>query len=133
LATSGTSVGANYRASCSARSHREFIASLGVVHEETDESDFWLEPIARAGLQMRVRLAFLLDEVKALRKIFGKSLGTARANGRRHANARRVELRPFAIDGLQRAPSHKSPREQMNQRANDKTTNDQTPNDHITR
>jgi four helix bundle protein len=43
LARSGTSVAANYRASCRARSKAEFIARLGVVEEEADESALWLE------------------------------------------------------------------------------------------
>lgn len=41
----GTSVGANYRAACRARSRAEFIAKLGTVIEEADESAFWLELI----------------------------------------------------------------------------------------
>jgi len=43
LLDAGTSVAANYRASCRARSRAEFIAKLGVVLEEADESLFWLE------------------------------------------------------------------------------------------
>jgi four helix bundle protein len=43
LAKSATSVAANYRATCVARSRAEFIAKLGVVFEETDESEFWLD------------------------------------------------------------------------------------------
>jgi four helix bundle protein len=42
---SATSVAANYRAVCRARSHAEFIAKLGVVEEEADETAFWLELI----------------------------------------------------------------------------------------
>jgi len=43
LVRAGTSVGANYRASCRARSLAEFIAKIGVVEEEADESGYWLE------------------------------------------------------------------------------------------
>src|SRR5207248_9624524 len=50
LIRSGTSVGANYRAVCRARSRAEFIAKLGVVVEEADESEFWLELIVESGL-----------------------------------------------------------------------------------
>jgi four helix bundle protein len=46
----GTSVGANYRAACRARSKAEFIAKLGVVEEEADESAFWMELIIESGL-----------------------------------------------------------------------------------
>jgi four helix bundle protein len=45
LMRSGTSVAANYRAACRARSKPEFIAKLGTVEEEADESAFWLELI----------------------------------------------------------------------------------------
>ena len=50
LMRSGTSVAANYRAACRARSKAEFIAKLGTVEEEADESAFWLELIIDAGL-----------------------------------------------------------------------------------
>ena len=43
LVRSGTSVAANYRAACRARSRKEFIAKIGIVVEEADESLFWLE------------------------------------------------------------------------------------------
>ena len=45
LVRAGTSVGANYRAACRARSKAEFIARLGVVEEEADESEYWMELI----------------------------------------------------------------------------------------
>jgi four helix bundle protein len=54
----GTSVAANYRASCRARSRAEFAARIGVVVEEADESGFWLEMLAEAGI---VRMALLKD------------------------------------------------------------------------
>ena len=50
LMRSGTSVGANYRAACRARSKLEFIAKLGTVEEEADETAFWLELIIEGGL-----------------------------------------------------------------------------------
>jgi four helix bundle protein len=43
-------VGANYRAACRARSKREFIAKLGTVEEEADESAYWIELITESGL-----------------------------------------------------------------------------------
>lgn len=45
LVRSGTSVGANYRAACRGRSKAEFLAKLGIVEEETDESMYWMEII----------------------------------------------------------------------------------------
>ena len=50
LIRSGTSVAANYRAACRARSKPEFIAKLGVVEEEADETAFWLELIMETNL-----------------------------------------------------------------------------------
>ncbi|MFQ5637494.1 MAG: four helix bundle protein, partial [bacterium] len=43
LFRSGTSVAANYRAACRARSKRDFISKMGIVEEEADESFFWFE------------------------------------------------------------------------------------------
>src|SRR5436305_391415 len=50
LLRSGTSIGANYRAACRGRSKAEFIAKLGIVLEEADETVFWLELLPEAGL-----------------------------------------------------------------------------------
>jgi four helix bundle protein len=50
---SGTSVGANYRAACRARSKAEFIAKLGIVLEEADETVFWLELLLEGGIDFR--------------------------------------------------------------------------------
>lgn len=57
LVRAGTSVGANYRAACRGRSRAEFVAKLGVVEEESDESAFWLELIIEAAMlrEKRVR------------------------------------------------------------------------------
>jgi four helix bundle protein len=55
LVRAGTSAGANYRAACRARSKAEVISWLGVVEEEADESEFWLEMIVESGL-MAIRL-----------------------------------------------------------------------------
>jgi four helix bundle protein len=43
LFRSGTSVGANYRAACRGRSKAEFIAKLGIVLEEVDETQYWMD------------------------------------------------------------------------------------------
>ena len=79
----GTPVGANYRAACRGRSRKEFIAKLGIVEEEADESIYWLELIADAGLLDRERLQPLLDEADALLSITIASIRTARANAKR--------------------------------------------------
>jgi four helix bundle protein len=82
LAKAATSVCANYRASCNARSRREFIAKLGLVVEEADETACWLELIDRCAMLPSEQLATALKEATELRNIFGKSVGTARANAR---------------------------------------------------
>ena len=50
LVRSATSVAANYRAACRGRSNAEFIAKIGIVEEETDESAFWIEMLVDAGI-----------------------------------------------------------------------------------
>ena len=61
LLRSATSVGANYRAACRARSRKEFIAKMGIVEEEADESDFWLGLLLERGL-VDARLASSLRQ-----------------------------------------------------------------------
>jgi len=78
LLRSGTSVAANYRAVCRARSKAEFIAKLGVVVEETDEAVFWLELLMEAGIVKRAELDELLAETNELLAIFAASQRTAR-------------------------------------------------------
>ena len=74
---SGTSVAANYRAACRARSRAEFIAKIGVVEEEADETPFWLELIIDADLLKAKRIRPLLvekaDEIVAIMATSRKS------------------------------------------------------------
>ena len=74
----GTSVAANYRASCRARSRAEFIAKLGTVEEEADETLFWLELAVDAKLVSAQRAQALLKEADELTAIFVSSLKTAK-------------------------------------------------------
>ena len=80
LAKSATSVDANYRGSCIARSRAEFVAKLGIVLEEVDESVYWLDIILKGQLLREGIVRPVHTEACELRAIFGKSLGTARAN-----------------------------------------------------
>jgi four helix bundle protein len=73
---SGTSVGANYRAVCRARSTSEFIAKLGVVIEEADETVFWLEIIIESGLIKKELAGSLLNEANELTAIFVSTVKT---------------------------------------------------------
>src|SRR5256885_5440469 len=73
LVRCGTSVAANYRATCRARTRVEFIAKLGVVLEEADETQLWLELIIDAKLLSQKRVQPLLDEANELVAIFVSS------------------------------------------------------------
>ena len=77
LIRSGTSVGANYRAACRARSKLEFIAKIGIVEEEADESAFWMELIIEAGLLKPQLVESLLTEANELAKIMASSRKSA--------------------------------------------------------
>ena len=78
LLDSATSTAANYRASCRARSRAEFIAKLGTVLEEADESLFWLELMVDAQLVTKAKAERLLKEADELTAIFVTSLKTAK-------------------------------------------------------
>ena len=78
LARSGTSVGANYRAACRARSRAEFISKLGTVEEEADESAYWMEMIIEAGLIAKNPVDPLLQEANELTAIMAASRKTAK-------------------------------------------------------
>ncbi len=76
---SGTSVAANYRAVCRARSRADFIAKLAVVTEEADETVFWLELLIDTGIVAKPRMENLLNEANELTRIFGSGVHTARS------------------------------------------------------
>ena len=77
---SGTSVAANYRAVCRARSKAEFVAKIGTVVEEADETVFWLELLIETGTISRSRTDGLLKEANELLAVFAASQRTARKN-----------------------------------------------------
>lgn len=79
LLRSGTSVGANYRAACRGRSKAEFIAKVGIVIEEADESLYWMEMILEAELLPKERLVELMQEADELVAIMTASVKTARS------------------------------------------------------
>ncbi|HLW54860.1 MAG TPA: four helix bundle protein [Candidatus Angelobacter sp.] len=75
---SATSMAANYRAVGRARSKAEFIAKIGIVIEEADETVFWLEMLIETGIVKPVKLQNLLSEANQLLSIFSASGGTAK-------------------------------------------------------
>ena len=82
LLRSGTSVGANYRASCRARSQADFVAKMGIVEEEADESIYWMELLVDAGVVNSNAVAELLDEANQITAIVVSSIRTARGGKR---------------------------------------------------
>jgi four helix bundle protein len=85
LLRSATSVAANYRAACRARFRADFIFKLGIVEEEADETVFWLQFLAEAGLVKMDRLVDLITEGKQLTAIIVSSRKTAKKNNRQSA------------------------------------------------
>ena len=78
LLRSGTSIGANYRAACRARSRAEFVAKLGIVLEEADETAFWLELVRDANIFPEAKLRDIIQEAKELVAIFVASVRKAK-------------------------------------------------------
>src|SRR6266566_7265441 len=86
---SGTSLAANYRAACRARSAADFISKISIVTEEADETLFWFELLVEAEL-IKTKLAEpLMSECAELLRIFAASLATAKAASRRSRSANR--------------------------------------------
>jgi four helix bundle protein len=77
---SGTSVGANYRSACRARSNADFVSKITVVEEECDETEYWLEIIAESNLLKKELLIDVLKEADELTAIFTASGKTAKQN-----------------------------------------------------
>lgn len=82
LLRSATSVGANYRAACRAKSPADFIAKMGIVEEETDESLYWMELLIESGLVAQEKLVDLMEEGNQLVAITVASIKTARTRMR---------------------------------------------------
>jgi len=78
LLRSGTSVGANYRAACRAKSTADFISKMGTVEEEADESSYWLELLVEDGMVAAAKADPLIKEANELVAITVSSINTAR-------------------------------------------------------
>jgi four helix bundle protein len=77
---SGTSLAANYRSACRARSGADFISKISVVTEETDETLFWFELLVESELIKLKLVEQVMSECGELLKIFSASVATAKAN-----------------------------------------------------
>ena len=80
IVPSGTSVAANYRAACRAKSTPDFIAKMGIVEEEADETLFWLELLEESELVTAAKLTAIKQEADELIAITVTSIKTARRN-----------------------------------------------------
>ncbi len=80
LLRSATSVGANYRSACKARSKADFISKITIVEEEADESQYWLELLMRSGVVKQEMILELLQEARELTAIFTAASKTAKRN-----------------------------------------------------
>jgi len=83
LGRSGTSVGANYRSACRARSAADMISKLSVVEEEADESAYWMELIGESKLMPVAKIAALHAEAGELTAIMVSSRKTLLARDRK--------------------------------------------------
>jgi len=84
----GTSVGANYRAACRARSRPDFISKTSIAIEEADESLYWMELLFDVHLMPKEKLEPLMREADELVAILTASVKTARANLKASPRAR---------------------------------------------
>ena len=78
VARSGCSVASNYRAALRGKSRADFVNKITTVLEEADETSFWIELTAEAGLVPEKRLAKLMAEAEELTRIFNATRTTAR-------------------------------------------------------
>ena len=78
LLRSATSVGANYRAACRARSPSEFCSKMGIVEEEADESIYWMELLVEAEIFRKELLSALIQEGNEILSMVVASIRTAR-------------------------------------------------------
>ncbi len=80
LLRSGTSVGANYRAACRAKSTADFISKLSVVEEENNESIYWMELLIESEIVKENLLQNLMDEADEILSIIVSSIKTSKEN-----------------------------------------------------
>lgn len=81
-----TSVGANYRAACRAKSVADFSCKISIVEEETDETAYWIELLVEAGLVKQSRVSELLKELNELTAIASASRKTSRVHSNRQSS-----------------------------------------------
>jgi len=90
LILAGTSIGANYRAACRAKSTADMIDKMKMVEEESDETQYWLEPLVEAGLVPQAQIADLYKEKNEILAMTVSSIKTLRS--RKHLHLRQVQV-----------------------------------------
>ena len=80
IVRSSTSIGANYRAACRAKSIPDFINKLKIVEEETDETLYWLEMLEESSLVQKDKISDLLKETNEVLSIIVASINTSKKN-----------------------------------------------------
>ncbi len=83
LLRSGTSVGANYRAACRAKSSADFILKMGMVEEEADESLYWMELLIETDIMQKALLTDLMREGNEILAMIVSSINTTRQGKRK--------------------------------------------------
>lgn len=83
LLRSGTSVGANYRSACRAKSTADFILKMGTVEEETDETLYWMELLIEAEIVESVKLESLINEADEILAMTVASINTAKSKSQK--------------------------------------------------
>ena len=102
LLRSGTSVGANYRSACRARSTADFISKIGIVEEEADESLFWMELLVENNLMKKEKLELLMQEADEILAITVSSIKTAKSRKKQYMYLIRIpksEIRNQTTEG----------------------------------
>lgn len=84
-----TSVAANYRLACKARSHKDFVYKLGICEEEADETQLWIELIVDSNLAEKAQMESLLQEASELTSSFAASRITAQKGSHKSSTANR--------------------------------------------
>ena len=95
---SGTSIAANYRAACLARSRPEFISKIGIVQEEADETIFWIEMAVDAELVGKKLVEELIMEGKEILAIIIASRKTAKAKKESTKTNRKKEIKAIIVN-----------------------------------
>jgi four helix bundle protein len=97
LIRSATSIGANYRSACRAKSRADFIAKVAIAEEESDETQYWLELLHDSGMIGKEKFDKLFGEANELTAILASSGKTAKENLRSHQqfrHSKQIEPKP---------------------------------------